>query len=137
MNRAAELVGGNLSGAKVVILGAAFKPDSDDIRDSPALSVARELAIQGAAVTVHDPIALPVVRRVHPDLHCEESIAEAVVGAQILIHLTEWKEYRELDPDSLGNLVADRVIIDGRNMLDREKWTAAGWKISFLGKPGS
>ncbi|NBU32903.1 MAG: UDP-glucose/GDP-mannose dehydrogenase family protein [Actinobacteria bacterium] len=137
VNRAAELVGGNLSGAKVVILGAAFKPDSDDIRDSPALSVARELAIQGAAVTVHDPIALPVVRRVHPDLHCEESIAEAVVGAQILIHLTEWKEYRELDPDSLGNLVADRVIIDGRNMLDREKWTAAGWKISFLGKPGS
>ncbi|NBV90151.1 MAG: hypothetical protein EBR84_01895 [Actinobacteria bacterium] len=88
-------------------------------------------------MTVHDPIALEVVRRSHPDLHTEDDLTQAVRGAQILIHLTEWKEYRELDPAALGNLVSQKTIIDGRNVLDREKWTAAGWKINYLGKPGS
>ncbi|MBU6347665.1 MAG: UDP-glucose/GDP-mannose dehydrogenase family protein [Actinomycetales bacterium] len=135
--RAAQAAGGSLSGVKITILGAAFKPDSDDIRDSPALSVARALVDQGAKVTIHDPIALAVVRRVHPDLHTEDDFTVAVSGAELLIHLTEWKEYRELDPGLVAQSVAEKVIIDGRNMLNRQKWASAGWNISYLGKPGA
>ena len=137
VQRATELAGGNLTGVAITILGAAFKPDSDDIRDSPALSVAHDLVNKGAKVTVHDPIALDVVRRVHPDLHTENEFIQAVQGAQILIHLTEWQDYRAVDPVLLENVVAQKAIIDGRNVLDRDKWTAAGWKINYLGKPGS
>ncbi len=137
VQRATEFSGGTLYGVAITILGAAFKPDSDDIRDSPALSVAKDLVSKGAKVTVHDPIALDVVRRSYPELHTEDDLTEAVTGAQVLIHLTEWQEYRELDPAILGNLVDQKKIIDGRNVLDRAKWTAAGWKINYLGKPGS
>jgi UDPglucose 6-dehydrogenase len=137
VSRAKDFAGGDLAGVRITVLGAAFKPDSDDIRDSPALSVAKELMAEGAQVVVHDPIALPVVRRVHPEVNCADSLTEAITGAQILVHLTEWNQYREIDPASLNALVAGRVIIDGRNMLDRDTWINAGWAISYLGKPGS
>lgn len=137
IERAKAFCGGDLTGVRITVLGAAFKPDSDDIRDSPALSVAQALVDAGANVVVHDPIALNVVRRVHPALNCVDSLTDAVNGAAILILLTEWQEYRDIDPAQLNSVVAGRTVIDGRNVLDREKWIGAGWAINYLGKPGS
>ena len=137
IERAKAFSGGDLNGVRITVLGAAFKPDSDDIRDSPALSVAQALVDAGAEVIVHDPIALNVVRRVHPNLNCVDSLTDAVSGAAILILLTEWKEYRDLNPADLNSVVAGRTMIDGRNILDRDKWVSAGWAINYLGKPGS
>ncbi len=128
---------GNISGHTVTVLGAAFKPDSDDIRDSPALDIAQALSALGAQVRVHDPVALPVVAKRNLNLELVDDVNDAVRGAELILHLTEWKEYRALDPQTLGGLVAQKAIIDGRNVLDRSRWTAAGWKITFLGKPGS
>ena len=137
ISRARNILGDNLSGAKISILGAAFKPDSDDIRDSPALSIARSLIDLGADVRVHDPIALDVVRRVHPTVQCVDSVDDVLQGAQLVIHLTEWKEYRQINPAQVKPLVESANIIDGRNVLDVTAWTQAGWNISYLGKPGS
>lgn len=128
---------GNISGHTVTVLGAAFKPDSDDIRDSPALDIARALSALGAQVRVHDPVALPVVAKRNLDLELVDDVNDAVRGVELILHLTEWKEYRAIDPQALGGLVAQKAIIDGRNVLDRARWSAAGWKITFLGKPGS
>ena len=136
INRANEILG-SVAGKKITILGASFKPDSDDIRQSPALAVAQMLIDAGADVTVHDPIALGSVRRFSPHFNCIDDLNSAVIDAELLIHLTEWKEYRDIDPVVLNPLVKSSNIIDGRNVLDCEKWTNAGWKISYLGKPGS
>ena len=136
VNRASEILG-SVAGKKITILGAAFKPDSDDIRQSPALAVAQMLIDAGADVKVHDPIALDSVRRFSSHFNCIDDLKSAVIDAELLIHLTEWKEYRDIDPVVLNPLVKSSNIIDGRNVLDREKWTNAGWKISYLGKPGS
>jgi len=130
-------LGGSLDGAKVAVLGAAFKPDSDDIRDSPALSIAGAMHENGARVTVHDPEALHGVRTRYPHLGTADSITDALADADIVLHLTEWKEYRALDPQELKGLVKNPIIIDGRNVLDLDTWSQAGWKITYLGKPGS
>jgi len=130
-------LGGSLDGRKVAVLGAAFKPDSDDIRDSPALSIAGALHEHGAQVTVHDPEALPGVRTRYPHLATAESVNEAVANADIVLHLTEWQEYRAIDPQALRTLVNNPIIIDGRNVLDPDTWINAGWAITYLGKPGS
>ena len=137
VKRAQEILGNDLTGLKITVLGAAFKPDSDDIRESPALSVVRKLMDLNANVVVHDPIALDVVRKVHPDIQCAYSVDDALNETQLVIHLTEWKQYRELNPESLKSLVQQANIIDGRNVLDRSLWANAGWNISYLGKPGS
>jgi UDPglucose 6-dehydrogenase len=130
-------LGGSIDGAKVTVLGAAFKPDSDDIRDSPALSIAAELHENGAHVMVHDPEALHGVRVRYPHLGTADTVDAALAGADIVLHLTEWKEYRLLDPVAAKSLVKNATIIDGRNVLDLDTWSNAGWKISYLGKPGS
>jgi UDPglucose 6-dehydrogenase len=130
-----DLVGGSdaLHGAHVTILGAAFKPDSDDVRDSPALHVAQALAARGAQVTVTDPRAIPSARRVAPHLTYVEDTADALAGADVVVLLTEWAEYRELDPVAAGSRAAHKNVIDGRGALDREAWRAAGWTIRVLG----
>ena len=133
---AREQCGGTLTGKRVAVLGAAFKPDSDDIRDSPALDIARAARLEGAAVTVHDPKALPVARRVHPDLTYSDGIEDACRGADVILHLTEWQVYREIDPAELGKVVSRRNVIDGRNALDPILWRAAGWTFRALGRPG-
>ena len=124
----------NLSGKKIAVLGAAFKPDSDDVRDSPALDIAVQIAAAGATVTIHDPKAIEPARKRFPTLNYSESIEEALKGADLVLHLTEWKVYRELDPVKMKSLVAKPIIIDGRNALDREAWIAAGWKFRALGR---
>jgi UDPglucose 6-dehydrogenase len=122
-------------GAKVAVLGAAFKPDSDDIRDSPALNVAGRLHLFGAHVTVYDPQAMENARRSWPTLSYAESVFEACAGAHLVLVLTEWEQFREVDPVRLGQVVATPAVVDGRNCLDPGTWRAAGWSYRALGRP--
>ena len=133
---ARELAGGSLRGQTIGVLGVAFKPDSDDIRDSPALDVAATIHDLGAAVTVYDPAALVHARRMHPELSYADSMTDAVKGADVTLLLTEWQEFREADPKELAQMVARRNIVDGRNSLDADRWRAAGWTYRALGRPG-
>ena len=132
---AREQCGGTLAGKRVAVLGAAFKPDSDDIRDSPALDVAQAARREGAVVTVHDPKAMPAARGVHPELEYADTVDEACVDADVVLHLTEWKQFREIDPATLAKIVTSRAIIDGRNTLDPDLWRSAGWTYRALGRP--
>ncbi|HYN28912.1 MAG TPA: UDP-glucose/GDP-mannose dehydrogenase family protein [Dermatophilaceae bacterium] len=132
---AREACGGTLAGRTVAVMGAAFKPNSDDIRDSPALDVAEAIQHAGAAVRVHDPKALPVARVRRPGLDYRDTVAEAVQDADVVLHLTEWQDYRDLDPTTLRPHVGSPVLIDGRNTLDPATWRAAGWTYRALGRP--
>ncbi|MDF1479135.1 UDP-glucose/GDP-mannose dehydrogenase family protein [Leifsonia sp. H3M29-4] len=132
---AKEVCGGAVDGKRIAVLGLAFKPDSDDVRDSPALDVAARLAELGAEVIATDPEAIETSRRLRPGLHYVESAEAAVTGADAVLLLTEWKQYRDLDPERLGSLVAVRAILDGRNCLDPAQWRAAGWTYRALGRP--
>ncbi|MGN7253308.1 UDP-glucose dehydrogenase family protein [Arthrobacter sp. SAFR-014] len=129
-----ELCEGSLLGRRVTVLGAAFKPESDDVRDSPALSIAAQLQLQGAVVTVTDPKALRNAARRFPELQYETDTDIAVAKADALLLLTEWDEYRDLDPHAIRPLVASARILDGRNVLDPAKWRAAGWTFRGLGR---
>ncbi len=117
------------------MLGLAFKPDSDDVRDSPALDVAVRLKGLGARVRATDPQAIETARRLHPQLDYAPTLAEAVADAEVVILVTEWAEYRVLTPEALGVLTPARTIIDGRNVLDPAAWRAAGWTYRGLGRP--
>ncbi|GGM87480.1 UDP-glucose 6-dehydrogenase [Thermopolyspora flexuosa] len=132
---ARELAGGSFHGCNVAVLGAAFKPNSDDIRDSPALDVAVNIRNQGGRVRVYDPVALDNARRAHPELEYGESAFDVARAAHVVLLLTEWQEFVELDPEELGRVVAERNMVDGRNALDAEAWRAAGWHYRALGRP--
>ena len=124
----------NLQGKKVAILGAAFKPDSDDVRDSPALDIAVQIQAAGAIVTVHDPKAIANAQKRFPVLNFSTEINDTLKDAEIVLHLTEWKIYREIDPVKVKSLVKNATMIDGRNALDRQLWRNAGWKFRALGR---
>jgi len=126
--------GGSVVGRRIAILGLAFKPDSDDVRDSPALDVAVQLNGLGADVVATDPHAIANARGRHPQLRYEADTTAALAGAESVLLLTEWREYRELDPVATAALVADRHVIDGRNVLDRARWRAAGWRVVAHGR---
>jgi len=130
-----ELNGGELAGVKVAALGAAFKPNSDDIRDAPALDVARMLHDSGAIVSVYDPAAMTNARRSYPDLSYADSLEDAVAGANVVVLLTEWDEFRNADPARLAELVETRFIVDGRHALDSDAYQEAGWDYRALGRP--
>jgi UDPglucose 6-dehydrogenase len=130
-----EALGGELSGKRIAALGAAFKPDSDDIRDAPALAVAEQLQQLGAIVTVFDPEAMDNVRRVYPQLHRASSVIDAIIDADVVILLTEWQEFRHLNPADLHALVNRRIVVDTRHALDADRWRAAGWRYLALGAP--
>lgn len=132
---ARESLGGSLLGHKVTVLGAAFKPNSDDIRDSPALNVAEQMRLQGATVKVTDPAALGSAKASYPNLLYVEDLDEALTGAELVLLLTEWQQYVELDPVRVGSIVADRILVDGRNVLDPAEWRSAGWQYRALGRP--
>jgi UDPglucose 6-dehydrogenase len=117
-----DVLGGSFLGRRVAVLGAAFKPESDDIRDSPALNVAAQIKLQGGDVAVSDPAAV-------------EKAEVACAGADVVLLLTEWQQYRALDPVLLGEIVRERNLIDGRNALDPRLWRAAGWTYRALGRP--
>jgi UDPglucose 6-dehydrogenase len=124
----------DLTAYKIAVLGAAFKPDSDDVRDSPALDIAAQLQAAGASVVVHDPKAIENARKRFPKLGFAASVQECVKDSDLILHLTEWREYRELDPKALASLVKKKIVIDGRNALDRDKWRSAGWQFHALGR---
>ncbi|MFF3452447.1 UDP-glucose dehydrogenase family protein [Streptomyces sp. NPDC002667] len=129
------LGGGSFLGKRVAVLGATFKPDSDDVRDSPALNVAGQIHLQGGQVTVYDPKGMENAKRLFPTLGYAGSAVEAVRGADVVLHLTEWREFRELDPAVLGEAATSRVLLDGRNALDPETWRRAGWTYRAMGRP--
>lgn len=121
----------------VTVLGAAFKPDSDDIRHSPSLALARALASEGARVTVTDPQALPVVRRTAGEglpFALEEDLEEALRGADLVVVATEWGVYRDLDPRRVASLTSRRLVLDARNTLNRDAWIEAGWAYRGIGR---
>lgn len=136
--RIIELVRKDLSndlvGKKIAVLGAAFKPDSDDVRDSPALDICAQIQAAGADVTVHDPKAIANAQRRFPGLKFSEEINQTLQDAELVLHLTEWKIYREINPTQVKALVKKAIIIDGRNALDRDLWVKAGWKFRALGR---
>jgi UDPglucose 6-dehydrogenase len=124
----------DLTQYKIAVLGATFKPDSDDVRDSPALDISVQLHAAGAEVVIHDPQGIEPARKRFPNLKYSEVIEDAIKDADLILHLTEWKEYRQIDPAGISSLVKGKVIIDGRNMLDRTMWRSAGWKFHALGR---
>ncbi|MHA2789964.1 UDP-glucose dehydrogenase family protein [Corynebacterium sp. S7] len=130
---AQDVLGGVL-GRRITVLGAAFKPNSDDVRDSPALSVAGQLSLSGAAVRVYDPEAMENAAKVFPTLEYSESLDEALKGAELVILATEWQQFRQMDPVHVGELVKEKQIIDGRNVLDVKAWQGAGWEMRALGR---
>jgi UDPglucose 6-dehydrogenase len=132
---ALESAGGHFDECAVAVLGASFKPNSDDIRDSPALEVASRIHEAGATVTVYDPVAMDNARRDYPALAYADSSVAAVRDADVVLHLTEWREFRDLDPAMVGRVVRRKHIVDGRNALDPEAWRAAGWHYRALGRP--
>ena len=134
---AREVCGGSIIGRRVAVLGAAFKPESDDIRDSPALNVAAQMQLQGASVVVTDPKAIENGRRVWPDITFVPTAQDAAQGADVVLLLTEWSDYRDLDPAEFGSLVNHRRMLDGRNALDPDAWRAAGWTYRALGRPSA
>jgi UDPglucose 6-dehydrogenase len=133
---ASRMLGGDLRGARIGALGAAFKADSDDVRDSPALDVARTLAARGARVTVYDPRANENVRRCCPELATATSVEAAIRDGDLVMVLTDWAEFAALDPVSLSGLVATPRVLDGQLVLDPVKWRAAGWVFHALGRGG-
>ncbi len=132
---AVEVLGGDAARKKVGVWGAAFKPNSDDIRDSPALEVANTLQSLDAVVTVYDPKALDNAHKKFPQLNYCHSATDAVDGANLILHLTEWDEFQELDPRTLDGVVGTKCIVDGRSALDPRRWRSAGWTFRALGRP--
>jgi UDPglucose 6-dehydrogenase len=130
-----ELCDGDVTGKRVAALGAAFKPNSDDIRDAPALDVAATLARMGADVVVYDPAAMDNARRQHPELGYGENAIDAARNADVVVLLTEWTEFREIDPDAMAAVAAQRKIVDGRHALEPAQWRTAGWEYRALGRP--
>ena len=130
-----DLAGGELLGTRVAALGAAFKPNSDDVRDSPALDVARRLQLEGADVVVYDPEAAENAHRVHPDLPLAASLSEALDGSHVTVLLTEWEEFQAAQPEALGALVSRRRVLDARHALDGDRYLEAGWEYRTLGRP--
>jgi UDPglucose 6-dehydrogenase len=126
--------GGSVLGARIGVLGAAFKPRSDDVRDSPALDVAMQLRREGALVRIYDPAANDNVSLLCPELEVVSSIIEAASGADLLLHLTEWDEFAALDPAAVADVVKSQRIVDGRNSLDAERWRSAGYSYRSLGR---
>jgi len=132
---ARDVCGGSIVGRRIAVLGLAFKPNSDDVRDSPALNVAAQMQLQGASVVVTDPEAVENAQRKWPDMHYAATAEEAATGADLVLLLTEWDQYRSLDPVAFGAVVAQRRMLDGRNALDPAAWRAAGWTYRALGRP--
>jgi UDPglucose 6-dehydrogenase len=135
VDRAREALGGSFLGTRVGVLGATFKPNSDDVRDSPALNVAGQIQLQGAQVTVYDPRGIDTARALFPTLGYADSAVAACAAADLVLHLTEWQEFREMDPAVLSDVVTERKISDARNALDPARWRAAGWTYGSLGRP--
>lgn len=129
----AETILENVAGRRIAVLGVAFKPNSDDVRDSPALDVAARLFNSGADINVYDPAANANAAKRFPRLNYSDSMAAAVEGADLVMLLTEWQEFVQMDPESLAAMVSRKQILDGRNVLDHQLWSDSGWDVRSLG----
>jgi len=129
-----EAAGGSLAGRRVAVLGLAFKPGSDDVRESPSLDVCDRLTREGAVVTAHDPVAIPNAARISPVLRYADSVPATVAGADVVLHLTEWADYRAIDPAALATVVGQQTIVDARCTLDTQLWQAANWTVVRPGR---
>ncbi|MFM6980177.1 MAG: UDP-glucose dehydrogenase family protein [Micrococcales bacterium] len=125
---------GSLGGKKILVLGAAFKPDSDDLRDSPAMGVVKLINEAGANVVVHDPIALHQVNLQYPNVNTEQDLMKAAVGAEAIVLATEWNDYKALDPKEVAAVVGNKLLVEGRNSLSVSNWQQAGWRVIALGR---
>jgi UDPglucose 6-dehydrogenase len=134
VDMAVRALGGSVVGRPIAVLGAAFKPNSDDVRDSPALDVAGRLHLMGAKVRVYDPEAMKNAAAAWPTLRFTDGMEDAVRGAELVIVATEWREFKDADPARLGEIAAGRIVIDGRNCLDADTWASAGWAYRGLGR---
>jgi UDPglucose 6-dehydrogenase len=134
---ARELVGGRFVGKRIAVLGAAFKPDSDDVRDSPALDIAAAIYTAGGDVVVHDPQAIENARAAYPTMAYAADVREALTDADLVVLGTEWRDYTSLDPFDVVHLPASPLVLDGRNALDPTTWRAAGWTYRGLGRPNA
>jgi UDPglucose 6-dehydrogenase len=132
---AGELLGGKVAGSRVAVLGAAFKPNSDDVRDSPALDIANAISKLGAEVVIYDPEAMPNALKRFPDLLTADSAEAAIMNSDIVLHLTEWDEFKEIDPIQAASWARNTIMVDGRNNLDLVAWRKAGWTAKALGRP--
>ncbi len=130
---ATTMIGGRLAGARIAVWGAAFKPGTDDVRDSPALSIAGQLHLRGAQVTIHDPKALDTARSAFPTMNYADDPVDACRDADLVMHMTEWPQFRDVDIDDVSAVVARKQLLDGRNLLDLNAWRAAGWTARGLG----
>ena len=131
---ASSMLDGSLGGARIAVWGAAFKPQTDDVRDSPALWIAGQLHLRGAEVSVYDPKANDTARLKFPTLHYTPDAASCARDADLLLHLTAWPEFAEVDPAGLRAVVRRPLLLDGGNCLDFEAWRAAGWTVRGLGR---
>ncbi|TDC81549.1 UDP-glucose/GDP-mannose dehydrogenase family protein [Actinomadura sp. 7K507] len=129
-----EVLGGDVNGKRIAAWGAAFKPNSDDIRDAPALDVAHTLHDLGGDVRVYDPAALGNARRAFPELRYGDSAFDVAKDADVIVLLTEWSDFREVEPEALAGIVSHRRIVDGRHALDAAQWRSAGWEYRALGR---
>ena len=132
---AREVLGGSFRDRRITVLGATFKPDSDDVRDSPSLDVAVAMSNAGADVVVHDPKGLVNAERVYPHMTYQADLPTALTGAELVVLGTEWRQYRDIDPATLDGIVSAKHVIDARNALDPARWRAAGWSYRALGRP--
>lgn len=135
VDKAEALAAGELAGVRIACLGAAFKPDSDDVRDSPALDVAARLLAEGAEVVVYDPQARETGQRSHPQITFVDTVEDALTDAQLTLLLTEWQEFADLDPRATADLVDELKLIDARNALDPNEWRDSGWTYVSVGRP--
>ncbi|MET9377389.1 UDP-glucose/GDP-mannose dehydrogenase family protein [Streptomyces sp. NPDC002992] len=132
---ARDMVGGDFADRRIAVLGATFKPNSDDVRDSPALAVAAAVHREGAAVRLYDPEGIENARSVLPQLEYVHDVAKACEEADLVLHLTEWSEFRRIDPAALAESLSSPRILDARNALDAALWRSAGWTVRALGRP--
>ena len=131
---ATSMIGGKLAGARIAVWGAAFKPGTDDVRDSPALTIAGQLHLRGAEVTIHDPKAGDTARAAFPTMRYADDPVEACRDADLVMHMTEWPQFGEVDIDAVSAIVSRKQLLDGRNTLDLPAWRAAGWTVRGLGR---
>ena len=125
---------GSLIGRNITVLGAAFKPNSDDVRDSPALAVAGQLSLAGASVRVYDPQGMDNAKKVFPTLDYATTLEDALSGAELVILATEWQEFKDMDPQWAAKFVDKQLLIDGRNVLKVAEWQRSGWRLRALGR---
>lgn len=129
-----SIVAGDFLGKRIAVLGAAFKPNSDDVRDSPALSVAAAMHLKGASVRVHDPQAIENARKMYPTLTYCQSVEDTCCDADLIVLATEWEQYKQIDPTTFIDVVREPVLVDARNALEHTRWSEAGWRVHALGR---